>query len=663
MSGPPSVRIREATAYAEGVVSSLELTLVVTAAAGSAAVLLRASRGAPRARWLALAAMGTVAAASAAKRAPSEPTPVDPARPREAFGGEYVSSNACRSCHPAEYESWHHTYHRTMTQDATPSALAAPLDGRTLTLDGQSYRLERRGDEVWATLPDPDAVAEAALRGSVANALADVERRVVLTTGSHHEQAYWVKGRRPGELRLFPFVFMIAEARWVPRRDAFLAPPDAPPHALRWNSNCIVCHTVGGRPGHDLGRDDFNTRVVELGIACEACHGPGGAHVRRHRDPITRYAAQQREAEDRTIVNPARLAPERAAAICGQCHSYTYPRDEDEWWSHGYALSYRPGQTLDASRTLLSLARLEDESGPGVEAARESLFWADGAIRVGGREYNALVESPCFTRGRGGRTMTCLSCHSMHAGDPDSQLAPTRKGDLACLSCHDGENSSAHTHHAAGSSGSSCLDCHMPRTSYALFRPIRSHRIDSPSVATAQRGGHPNACNLCHLDKSLAWTQGFLERWYGAPHVEIAGERAHLSASVVDAMCGDAALRVVTAGALGWKPALAASGDGWEAPLLAELLVDPYAAVRFVAGRSLHALSGYEAIPYDFLAPPEERARARAVVLDRFAQRGPGPSSREARTAMGLTAEGASDTRLRNALLAERDTRAITIAE
>src|SRR6516165_6670570 len=35
----------------------------------------------------------------------------------ESYG--YASSNACQSCHPAEYASWHDSYHRTMTQLAT----------------------------------------------------------------------------------------------------------------------------------------------------------------------------------------------------------------------------------------------------------------------------------------------------------------------------------------------------------------------------------------------------------------------------------------------------------------------------------------------------------------------------------------------------------------
>src|ERR1700741_2882696 len=37
-------------------------------------------------------------------------------RPLELAHEGYVSSRACKACHPEEYGSWHRSYHRTMTQ-------------------------------------------------------------------------------------------------------------------------------------------------------------------------------------------------------------------------------------------------------------------------------------------------------------------------------------------------------------------------------------------------------------------------------------------------------------------------------------------------------------------------------------------------------------------
>lgn len=625
-----------------------EVVVVVLLALFSGAILWRVVRHEARIRWVAFLVPILGATVGFLAFRPSPKTPVDPARPRY-LAGEWSSAAACRSCHPEEHASWHRSYHRTMTQDAAPENVVAPLNGLPMQLDGRDYRLKKRGDTLWATLVDPDAVADAALQGRLVQDAPDVERRVVLTTGSHHEQAYWVAGKRPGDLRLFPWIWLIADQRWIPRRDAFLQPPESIPNPMRWNSNCIACHAVAGKPGHDADRDIFATRVVDLGIACEACHGPGAKHIRHHQDPIARYSQRSSHKADPTIVNPRRLSAEPSASICGQCHAYAYPKNEDEWWSEGYSTTYRAGQGLEKSRTIVTSKNLEQTDTPGIHAAEESLFWADGTIRVGGREYNALIESPCYQKGSGDRQMSCLSCHSMHAGKPDDQLDPQREGDHACTQCHEGKDNPAHTHHSVSSTGSSCLDCHMPFTTYALFKTIRSHRIDSPSIRGTLRAGRPNACNLCHLDKSLAWTGEKLEQWYGQAHVDVDENHASGAASVIDALRGDAAVRVVVAAALGRPEALAISGRDWEAAVLAELLVDPYSAIRYVAAKSLRGMPAYSAIEYDFLASSNERQHARSQVLDILARSG--------------ATNQAPSPELVKTLLAKRDDRAITIAE
>src|SRR5262249_39684662 len=158
----------------------------------------------------------------------------------------------------------------------------------------------------------------------------------------------------------------------------------------------------------------------------------------------------------------------------------------------------------------------------------------DGSVRVGGREYNGLIASPCYKRGRGERKITCLSCHAMHQGDPAGQVAPERVGDRGCTSCHSDERSQSHSHHRPGSPGSACISCHMPKTSYALLSAVRSHRIDSPSAASTVATGRPNACNLCHLDRTLAWTARWLSEWYGASFPPMPEERAHTAAGLRD---------------------------------------------------------------------------------------------------------------------------------
>ena len=147
----------------------------------------------------------------------------------------------------------------------------------------------------------------------------------------------------------------------------------------------------------------------------------------------------------------------------------------------------------------------------------------------------------------------------------------------------------------------------MPHTTYGLFVAMRSHRIDNPSATVSLETGRPNACNLCHLDRTLAWTAEKLSEWYGQPEVAVTGDHAQTAASLVWVLRGDAAQRAVTAWNMSWAPAREASGQGWQAPFLARLMIDPYSAVRKVAHDSLRRLPGFEEFEYDYLAVPQQR--------------------------------------------------------
>jgi hypothetical protein len=153
----------------------------------------------------------------------------------------------------------------------------------------------------------------------------------------------------------------------------------------------------------------------------------------------------------------------------------------------------------------------------------------------------------------------------------------------------------------------------MPYTTYGLLKTIRSHTISSPSVAESTGVGRPNACNLCHLDRTLAWTGEALSRWYRRPPPDAtsldADERS-IAASLLWLLRGDAGQRAIAAQAMGWEEAQRASGTDWMAPHLASLLDDPYDAVRFIAARSLRTLPALGDLQYNFVAPQKDRYQA-----------------------------------------------------
>jgi hypothetical protein len=84
-------------------------------------------------------------------------------RPIQVPDNRYVSSDTCKTCHPREYDSWHASFHRTMTQVPTPDTVIPSFDQIIVdAVRGRPMRLERRGDEFWAEFDDPDARRPAA---------------------------------------------------------------------------------------------------------------------------------------------------------------------------------------------------------------------------------------------------------------------------------------------------------------------------------------------------------------------------------------------------------------------------------------------------------------------------------------------------------------------
>jgi hypothetical protein len=555
-------------------------------------------------------------------------------RPIQSDSGGYVTSKTCQSCHPDAYHSWHDSYHRTMTQLPTPANVVGDFDNVTVQFRGHTYHLERRGDEFWAELDDLNATDSGVVRPRI-------KRQIKLLTGSHHMQTYWLSAGAGPKLSILPIVWLNEADRWIPRSASLLLPPfvDVSNESGRWNESCLRCHTTNEQP-HWQDEDHMDTRVGEFGIACEACHGPGHEHIKAHSEPLGRYARRLRDQDDSTIAHPAKLTVDRSSEICGQCHAILLESSVFErarWLEIGK--SFRPGDVLTNS---LRPVRTSDKEliqaqFGGIKQMELGSFWSDGMVRVSGREYNGLLESPCYVHGAGEQKLSCLSCHQMHrAADDkrplsewtDDQLKPGMRGDQACLQCHQqfANRIEEHTHHPLSSEGSRCYNCHMPHTTYGLLKAIRSHKIDSPSVAASIATGRPNACNQCHLDKTLEWTAARLSEWHDIKPPQLSADEAGVAASVLWTLRGDAGQRAIMAWSFGWDSARATSGSEWMAPYLAQLIADPYDAVRYIAQRSLRRLPGYESFEFEFTAPEaqlrEASERALQIWTDRRIESG-----------------------------------------
>jgi hypothetical protein len=166
----------------------------------------------------------------------------------------------------------------------------------------------------------------------------------------------------------------------------------------------------------------------------------------------------------------------------------------------------------------------------------------------------------------------------------------------------------AHTHHPAKSTGSRCLNCHMPRINEGLQDVVRTHTIFSPTHAGMIEANQPNACNLCHTEKSIEWTVGRLGEWYGAG---FSAKALRENYPDPDGPVGvnwlkseDSAVRLVAA------DALTRTHSEWALPELLEALDDPYLLNRQFARRGLERMLHVKLADYGYrfyMTPTERR--------------------------------------------------------
>ena len=261
-----------------------------------------------------------------------------------------------------------------------------------------------------------------------------------------------------------------------------------------WNFQCAECHSTELRKGYDAASNTYATTWAEIDVACEACHGPGSAHVAWAKGTKRGSNGLTVQFDERNgihwMIDPAtgsarRSAPRTSAKeleTCGMCHSR----------SAKIAEPWRPGRSL------------LDTHLPSLLQA--GLFEADGKSLDEVFNYAPFRQSKMFVAG-----VSCSDCHDPHS------LKLVADGNSVCLQCHDGGKFAAasHHHHEDGGAGARCVACHMPLKTYMQVDPRHDHAFRVPRPDESARFGTSNACTDCHADKDATWAAAAVERWFG----------------------------------------------------------------------------------------------------------------------------------------------------
>ena len=429
----------------------------------------------------------------------------------------YAGSETCGRCHTGIYRQWSQSGMSKMLRPYKPDNVIADFEKKNEFYLGDDVVYQNGKLQI---TPGVGHVlfARMVLRNS--RHLFDIRQSdgrwhsypVDYTIGSKWQQAYATKLPN-GQVHVFPIQYNVLEKRWLNYWKIIDGPGTERADPYNWEKldasssyeiNCAVCHTSQLRNSRGGGFDTDNLVFREPGVGCEMCHGPGAAHV------------EEMAAGRLSKVNPLeppvefdKISNRDFVQICGQCHMQTNvhagsPRGELNYSTTGTFYLKNPSLPLD-------------------EFTRGA-FFKDGRFRQTTFLVEALERSKCFRRGQA----SCGTCHNPHSHNEASNPTSLKfedQPDRMCVGCHtqfqDKNSAAAHTHHPVDSEASRCVSCHMPRIMDAVLFRARYHQIDDiPNPEMTLRFGQedsPNACLLCHTEKTPQWVQSQMQSWKTTP--------------------------------------------------------------------------------------------------------------------------------------------------
>ncbi|SFB70837.1 multiheme c-type cytochrome [Tropicimonas isoalkanivorans] len=417
---------------------------------------------------------GTAAAVHAAET--DTPEGADPIAPA------YVGSSACAECHADQTVAWTDSPHHLAWTQPTASNVLGDFNTATSAHRGMKTTFTRRDNTFYIESVGPD---DQMTRWPVAGVV-----------GTSPVQQYLIE-TEPGRLQSFDLAWDTVGQRWFQ-----ITPEDALPAAngdswtgpyRTWNARCAECHSTNFSRNYDAETQRYASTAQEIGVGCEACHGPASAHL----DWAQRRASSD-NADPPEGLGPTGLTidfkptdPNAEIELCASCHAARSPL-----FSH----SPVPGTPFNDALVLSTL--------------RPPLYYPDGQIMGEAYEYGSFLQSSKQASG-----VTCSDCHEVHGA------TPVATGNAVCTACHSPGgtpdfpdlrrapyDSPDHHFHPEGSDGAQCVSCHMAARDVMGVdrRHDHSFRVPRPDLTVAT--GAPNACTDCHAAEGPYWAQEELDR-------------------------------------------------------------------------------------------------------------------------------------------------------
>jgi predicted CXXCH cytochrome family protein len=482
------------------------------------------------------------------------PAPQAPLAPA-ASASEYLGSGSCARCHDVEHTQWKNSLHIKMTKPIAEATVIGDFrEGTKFADHDRAYTFGMKDGKPSVSIAFGNRAPETFT--------------VDYTLGAKRYQGY-LSTMPDGRIYVLPIFWHVGTRRWIDWKEITSVPEGAHQFRQIWNSNCFNCHGTNIVQGYDVAGKKYNSTWTEMGIGCEACHGPGRQHVALmeawEKDPASKpkydNSSKNRQLSDiLKILSVKSSEPRRIYDTCAYCHGN----------KRNSFVGFKGGDRYsDYAVPFLISDPLPDNDLQGE-------FWPDGRPNRFNRPQ-ALTLSGCFKAG----AIACTNCHVAHGSRNDFSLKVNinqgRNGDALCTQCHTtpkapspkpsafaaatadkqapspsftGPALEGHTFHKPDSAGSRCISCHMSDVNWRLLIRRRDHTFQPPVPENTAQFGIPNACTTCHDDRTPEWAAKQMTAWWGD------NERRTQAVSLADTMYR------------------AGSGDTTTLPGLAKLAVD-----------------------------------------------------------------------------------------
>lgn len=450
---------------------------------------------------------------------------------------DYAGAKACAECHRANFESWSDHPHRWMNALATPASVLGDFSGgQRIEYQGGVGKFLKEGDEYRMVLEKDGKQWVYRIRRTIGSRYFQYYIGILLS-GTVPDDA-----PRRTEDHVLPFGYWMKEKQWVPtvhvfRKEDADHEEEDPYNALRflfYDRNCAVCHTTPPI-GEWVLKMPGASRITEYGPRSGYVHLAGVIHesdpsLFMRGDAFHEYT----DPEMREIIgNHQDYRPNELGVACEACH-------------HG-CKEHESKSSREASESLPPFSAISPNirwTGTGNSEIRDRTpanvnlicarchsgvrpTYANGAHTWNSTEYADAVRGACYdsskARAAQMEQLTCVTCHNPHKATGYEWPLTEKQNDQKCLECHEQfkpqDKLMAHTRHGADSAGSRCMNCHNPRINEGLEKMVHTHRIFNPTDRGMIEANHPNACNLCHLEKPIDWTISHLRDWFGEEHI------------------------------------------------------------------------------------------------------------------------------------------------